>query len=125
MRCPRCDKPLREVKFDEIVVDRCDTCSGVWFDFAELERILNRDAHAMAALVPEESLPPARDADMLCCPRGGDTLIRIRAEPEGILYYTCLTCYGRWLDGSELQRAAGRSLASKFESVFRMLLDVA
>jgi len=124
MKCPRCDKPLGEVKFDEIIVDRCGECFGVWFDFAELERILNRDAHAMATLVPEEDLPAVGDVDTLPCPRCAERLICFRAEPEGILYYTCLTCYGRWLDGRELQRVSGRSLASKFERVFRMLLDV-
>ena len=124
MKCPRCDKTLSEVTFDEIVVDRCDTCSGTWFDFAELERIVNRDAYAMAVLAPEESLPSVSDVDTLPCPRCAGNLIRVRAEPEGILYYTCLTCYGRWLDGSELQRVAGRSLTSKFEKLFEMLLDV-
>ena len=123
MKCPRCVKPLREVKFDEIVIDRCEACFGVWFDFAELERILNRDAHAISSLVPDETLPPAAKTDTLPCPRCGDRLIPVPAEPEGIVYYTCLACYGRWLDGSELQRVAGRSLAGKFERVFRLLLD--
>ena len=123
MKCPRCDTDLDEVKFQEIVIDQCRACAGIWFDFAELERILSRDAHAMRRLLPDEGLPPVPDVDILPCPRCDDTLIRMWIEPEHVRYYTCLTCYGRWLDGSEIQRIAGRSLAIKFERLFQLLLD--
>ncbi len=123
MICPCCGTPLIEVRLDGIVIDRCETCSGIWFDFAELERVLNRDTHAIGKLLPRTERLEDPNLDMLPCPRCRDKLIRMRAEPERMNYYTCLTCYGRWLGGSALKRVADRSLAIRFERVFQQLLD--
>ena len=44
MRCPRCDGSLREEVYDEVHIDRCDTCHGVWLDTGELEQIVREES---------------------------------------------------------------------------------
>lgn len=40
MQCPRCDGgTLEESKFEEVVIDRCNKCGGVWLDSGELEQL--------------------------------------------------------------------------------------
>ena len=39
MKCPRCDGSLKESKFEEITIDTCDKCGGVWLDSGELEQL--------------------------------------------------------------------------------------
>ena len=39
MRCPRCGEKLEEQIFDDIKVDRCNGCHGVWLDAGELEHV--------------------------------------------------------------------------------------
>ena len=39
MRCPRCDGNLKESKFEEVLIDTCDKCGGVWLDSGELEQL--------------------------------------------------------------------------------------
>lgn len=40
MQCPRCDGgKLNELKFEEVLIDRCDKCGGVWLDSGELEQL--------------------------------------------------------------------------------------
>ena len=39
MACPRCTGKLHAEKYDEVGIDRCDTCGGVWLDAGELEQI--------------------------------------------------------------------------------------
>ena len=36
MRCPRCDGNLKESKFEEMLIDTCEKCGGVWLDSGEL-----------------------------------------------------------------------------------------
>ena len=36
MKCPRCDGSLSESKFEEVTVDTCDKCGGVWLDSEEV-----------------------------------------------------------------------------------------
>jgi hypothetical protein len=43
MSCPRCDGKLNESKFEEIMIDTCDECGGVWLDSGELEQLTKRD----------------------------------------------------------------------------------
>jgi hypothetical protein len=39
MQCPRCDGSLKENKFEEVLIDVCDKCGGVWLDSGELEHL--------------------------------------------------------------------------------------
>ena len=43
MKCPRCDGSLSESKFEEVTVDTCDKCGGVWLDSGEFEQVTKKD----------------------------------------------------------------------------------
>jgi uncharacterized protein with PIN domain len=43
MRCPRCTGTLVEVKFEGVLIDRCDNCSGVWLDPGEFAELVQKD----------------------------------------------------------------------------------
>jgi uncharacterized protein len=43
MQCPRCDGSLKESKFEEVLIDTCDKCGGVWLDSGELEQLTKKD----------------------------------------------------------------------------------
>jgi Zn-finger nucleic acid-binding protein len=43
MSCPRCSGKLHAETYDEVSVDRCDTCGGVWLDAGELEHLTGRE----------------------------------------------------------------------------------
>jgi Zn-finger nucleic acid-binding protein len=39
LQCPRCDGTLAEVALEDVLIDRCTKCNGVWLDAGELERL--------------------------------------------------------------------------------------
>ena len=43
MKCPRCDGALSESKFEEVLIDTCDKCGGVWLDSGELEQLTQKE----------------------------------------------------------------------------------
>jgi Zn-finger nucleic acid-binding protein len=43
MRCPKCGESLEEITFQDIQLDRCTGCHGVWLDPGELERLTMKD----------------------------------------------------------------------------------
>ena len=43
MQCPRCDGTLAESKFEEVMIDTCDKCGGVWLDSGELQQLTKKD----------------------------------------------------------------------------------
>jgi Zn-finger nucleic acid-binding protein len=122
MDCPRCRRPLNKALVDEVAFDRCGVCGGLWLDFAQLDDVLSRESRSLRELLPKDG-PPVPDEAPSACPRCGAPLIRIRASPEPLVYYACLTCYGRWLDGNQIERIVGRPLAAKFEKLFQRLFE--
>ncbi|MEW6280853.1 MAG: zf-TFIIB domain-containing protein [Candidatus Eremiobacterota bacterium] len=43
MRCPKCGQQLVEETHEEIDVDRCSACGGVWLDAGELEQLNKKE----------------------------------------------------------------------------------
>jgi len=43
MRCPKCGAPLKEIPFQNILIDQCSGCSGVWLDPGEMETLAEQD----------------------------------------------------------------------------------
>lgn len=44
IHCPKCDGTLVEITFEEVQIDRCNKCHGVWLDAGELERLTGQDS---------------------------------------------------------------------------------
>ena len=42
MVCLRCDGSLKETKIEEVTIDTCDKCGGVWLDSGELEQLTTK-----------------------------------------------------------------------------------
>ncbi|MBI3059306.1 MAG: zf-TFIIB domain-containing protein [Deltaproteobacteria bacterium] len=43
MRCPKCGEPLKERRFQKILIDQCTACGGIWLDPGELEEVAGRE----------------------------------------------------------------------------------
>jgi Zn-finger nucleic acid-binding protein len=44
VNCPKCPGKLESYKFMDFVLDRCDSCEGIWLDKGELKGIVRRAA---------------------------------------------------------------------------------
>ncbi|MCX7829741.1 MAG: zf-TFIIB domain-containing protein [Acidobacteria bacterium] len=42
MHCPKCGFEMKEVIFEEIKIDKCSFCEGIYFDRGELEELLQK-----------------------------------------------------------------------------------
>jgi len=46
IQCPKCEGTLDELTFDDVKIDRCNKCNGVWLDAGELEQLVsNQESH--------------------------------------------------------------------------------
>lgn len=41
--CPKCDGMLVETQYENIKIDVCNKCHGVWLDAGEMAQILHKD----------------------------------------------------------------------------------
>ena len=44
MKCPRCDGTLKESAVDDVLIEMCDKCGGVWLDSGELEQLTRKES---------------------------------------------------------------------------------
>ena len=44
MKCPKCGSDLEEINYQDVMVDTCKECQGIWFDQGELELLVKGQA---------------------------------------------------------------------------------
>lgn len=101
MRCPACEAPLLAIEYDEVEVDYCTECRGIWLDAGELELLFGDGAHVQEFLRGGVDAPGRESARK--CPICRTTMGKQRTRGgEEILYDQCPNGHGLWLDDGEL-----------------------
>jgi len=97
MKCPVCNVPTYVVEHDEIELDLCPDCQGIWFDAGELDLLLDREQTApLTAAVTDEQVRP--------CPLCRQKMNKVNIGPsDRVLIDTCPAGCGIWFDNNELQ----------------------
>lgn len=105
MKCPKCKSvTLAEFKMEEVAVDRCSSCDGIWFDAQELSQLLSEDAKHVASLSRGGSHAQV-DGKKGNCPRDGSELMRVYSSVDrAVILDACPDCRGMWLDGGEFKK---------------------
>ena len=118
MQCPKCHSEMEVASFDEVKVDRCRACHGIWFQTGELDRL--REETWMSDYVIDEG-----DSDLgkkytrivvVDCPECG-TLMRQdfdRDQPH-IMYEKCPNGHGTFLDAGEFTDLLRNNFWDKFK----------
>jgi Zn-finger nucleic acid-binding protein len=105
MKCPKCGtETLKQFSVREVVVERCSSCSGTWFDARELSQLLAEDAGYVAALRRGSGKEQVAGRKGLC-PRDGAELLRVYSSIDrSVIIDACADCHGIWLDGGEFAK---------------------
>ncbi len=101
MQCPKCQKKMEEVECNEVMVDRCVACHGIWFDKGEAEA-LSEGWIAEFLDTGDPNIGETMDAiDTINCPRCG-TLMKRFFDVEGSqLQYEECDEHGKFFDAGE------------------------
>ena len=106
MKCPACGDLMIVVEHENIELDYCANCSGVWFDAGELELLLETMELERATLSLDDILtsPEAESAEKRRkCPICGTKMKKatVGHEPE-VLIDVCSRGDGLWFDSGEV-----------------------
>ena len=121
LTCPLDSQDMDHVKAGNFTIDRCTKCGGLWFDMAELQRMI---AHGMDALEFDNYAGNGRHQSVprqLKCPRDGAVLAQTPdpLQPQ-IVYHQCETCGGLFLQAGNLIDLTHYSVGERLKSFFRM-----
>jgi Zn-finger nucleic acid-binding protein len=136
MICPVCKYDMIVVEYQNIELDYCNSCKGVWFDSGELELLLK----SYSLEEPKtffngifNSKEAASTEKKRNCPVCGHKMKKtaISGQPE-ILIDVCRDNHGLWFDGGEVtqlirrvagkhppKRDSGEKVISFLEEVFK------
>jgi len=128
MDCPKCVGRLEEKIIEEVKVDVCWSCEGMWFDKSELENVLIKDAHDLKKIdlgrdefdgKEMEELQEKIDMKTGNCPRCGDKAVLTKeGYAKGVIVDACSVCGGVWLDAGEIHQLRNRLLVKIFDKLY-------
>ena len=96
MECPQCNVEMEELSGDDMSLQRCSNCEGLWTDVAELNRIL---LHNNLPGLESMGGKPNPDELSRICPTDHCDMIVIEGGPKHSLRFeTCEVCGGIWLE---------------------------
>ncbi|MBU0755772.1 MAG: zf-TFIIB domain-containing protein [Planctomycetes bacterium] len=103
MNCVECKEPMVVLELDQVEIDYCLECGGLWLDHGELEILLGNPEKA-GRLLDEAGKADRSSKSKRKCPlckkgmdlivTGGDKEVRIDRCPKG---------HGLWFDRGELK----------------------
>ena len=97
MECPRCNVEMETLEGEDISLQRCAECSGVFIDPGDLNRILLRNGlQVLERLGGKANL----EEMAVSCPEcsGVDLTVVEGNDKLGLRFETCESCGGIWLD---------------------------
>jgi len=112
MICPVCKYDMIVVEYQNIELDYCNSCKGVWFDSGELELLLESQGLEETKvflddiLDSQEAISPEKKRN---CPVCGHKMKKtaIGGQTE-ILIDICHDKHGLWFDGGEVTQLIRR-----------------
>ena len=121
MNCPNCKtKKLSEkIKISDVLIDKCSSCKGLWFDKDELRLAKDKklpDAKWLDIEIKDKSLNWFQidlwkdeikfkaKKDIKLCPHCKIPLYKINYNDSKIEIDVCGVCKGIWLDAYELKK---------------------
>ena len=104
MDCPVCKSAMIVLELDEVEVDYCTDCEGIWLDAGELELLLGGVSQSEALLGSFQSAKtPEQKRKCPICLKKMDKVLIGKVEGKQELIDRCPKNHGLWFDRGELQ----------------------
>ena len=119
MQCPHCRTDLETRSINDIEIDECPSCQGIWFDADELRRVKDekdKDLNWMDFEFWEHADRFRVRTKPVACPSCSTELVTIDYHETGVEIDHCTHCRGVWLDAGKLEKileSLSRELVSK------------
>ncbi|MDP8256831.1 MAG: zf-TFIIB domain-containing protein [Candidatus Alcyoniella australis] len=125
MDCPDGHGPMNTEQLDDVEIDVCQTCGGIWLDNGELKRLLN-DQHVEIDDQTRKQLKQLRAgkpkidwSEQRLCPVCGEKMRQTNYSYSSHVIIDHCDKHGVWLDSGEIE------LLEAFSEGGRKLMDMA
>jgi len=122
MKCPVCKEPTIVLELDEIEIDYCTSCGGIWLDAGELELLIEdeKDRELLLSSFQKDVEHPEKKYRCPICSKKMDK-VHV-GENKDVLLDKCPDNDGLWFDKGELKDVI--QLASKDNKIVELLNEL-
>lgn len=101
MNCPACKNPMIILELNQVEIDYCTACKGIWLDRGELDLIFSTSEKKEIAKL--FSVKKNLDEIKRRCPNCKKKMDKVEFENTGIIIDRCSDDHGVWFDSGELK----------------------
>jgi Zn-finger nucleic acid-binding protein len=125
MDCPVCKEAMITFELQEVEVDHCTECKGIWLDAGELEALLGDSAKAAELINSFEVDENCTETKRKCpiCYKKMQKITTGLADPP-LLLDKCPKGDGLWFDKNELKQALTTGSLDTENKVAKILNDI-
>ncbi|MEL7449365.1 MAG: zf-TFIIB domain-containing protein [Pseudomonadota bacterium] len=118
MQCPKCGSDMEIVVHENVEIDRCTNCKGLWFDAGEIGPLLKPKLARAVDIGDADTGAHTNAIDRYPCPRCSGAMVRmVDARQSHIWYEKCASCGGTFFDAGEFRDLAKVSIADFFKTL--------
>lgn len=125
MNCPACKNAMLVLELEQIELDYCCQCGGIWLDAGELE-LLFEDSGQADKLVKSFANTTSINEKNHRCPICLAKMDKVSAgdENESIIIDRCAKSHGLWFDRGELSQILSKGNFDKEKKVIKLLTEM-
>jgi len=109
LACLKCTSVLDKARIDEIEVDLCPSCGGLWLDHGEIEKLARKqggEIDRLRRLLTSHKGPPPVPSDITsACPSCTANMKEVVLADDKLKIDFCTRCKGVFLDRGEVDAA--------------------
>ncbi len=125
MDCPVCKSAMITLEFEDVEIDHCAECGGIWLDRGEMEILSGNPQQAMELLKSFEIDTKCTEKRRKCpiCLKKMRKVIVSEARPP-VLIDKCVKGDGLWFDKNELKNVLEGAHLDKDNKIKKLLADI-
>lgn len=122
MKCPKCLGAMKTANLNDIEIDRCEKCHGLFFD--HLEKEILRSVQGAESIDIGDEFVGARLNEILdvACPKCQTKMEHVlHTDPFEIKFECCPACKGIYFDAGEFRDYLEDEVYQQFQKVIEQL----
>ena len=121
MECPACKNSMVILELNQVEIDYCSSCKGIWLDGGELELIVS--SSDQKDISKSFSLKKDYDEVKRKCPICKKKMDKVEFEKSEIVIDRCIKGHGLWFDRGELKSLL-KSAEKQNNQIINLFQDV-
>jgi uncharacterized protein len=119
VECPKCKSEMEFGILNQIKVERCPQCMGIWFNESDHKLLKKVKGSELIDVGPVELGQEFDGAVYVPCPICGEAMHRVSEKGQShITYEACADGHGVFFDAGEYKDYKEKSLGDIFKRIF-------